>query len=257
MRKNIVGMLRGAVSASPCPAVLISGGLDSTILLHHLTELTGEKIHTYTVGLPEDNEFAEARRVAQHYGTTHTELTAGNIAAEFAKVIPLLDRPRFNLWPLYAYIAAQRDGCQNIYIAEGLDEHFGGYENKPPATPQELWAGVIEWSLTTHRQLAAMHGMKLHTPFIRLPLKETIRYWRDPHTCGVAKAELKKAYRGVIPKFVLERHKVGGRFNWENPVVWRREFSFLGEVPESHEEANRRVNVWATGRWLDARLPHR
>ena len=246
---KIIGIISGSVVSTSKPAVFISGGLDSTILLHHLKEKTAEKIHTYTVGLPEDNEFAEARAVAQHYNTNHTEVTAHEIMTTYKRIIPLLDRPRFNLWPLYLYTQALSDGCENVYIAEGLDEHFGGYENKPPMTPQESWGGVLEWSLPTHRQLAALTGLKLHTPFIGLPLEETIRYWRDPHH-GAAKRLLKGAYRGVIPDYVIRRHKVGGRFNWEIPSVWKREFSVLGEVPASHEEANRRVNCWVTRMWL-------
>jgi asparagine synthetase B (glutamine-hydrolysing) len=247
---KLVKLIKAQVKHSPNPAVFISGGLDSTILLHHLTELTAEEIHTYTVGLPEDNEFKEARHVAKHYGTKHTEITAGNIAAEFAKVIPRLDRPRFNLWPLYAYIATKQDGCENVYIAEGLDEHFGGYENKPPMSPQESWGGVLEWSVPTHRQLAKIYGVSVHTPFIGLPLDETIKWWRNPHVHG-AKHYLKRAYRGVIPAFVIDRPKVGGRFNWEHPETWKREFGFLGEPPKSHGEANAAVNHWVTRVWLE------
>jgi asparagine synthetase B (glutamine-hydrolysing) len=215
-----------------------------------LTELTGAEIHTYTVGLPECNEFKEAQAVAEYYGTTHENITALDIARTFSFLIPILERPRFNLWVMYAYIHAARDGCENVYVAEGLDEHFGGYENKPPMSPQETWGGVLEWSLPTHRQVAEFYRVNLHTPFITLPLAETVKWWRDPHVHG-AKYWLKAAYTGLIPDFVIDRPKVAGRFNWENLTTWRREFGFLGDPPQSHEEANRRINKWATQIWVE------
>lgn len=250
---EIVELIRGSVIPYPNSAVFISGGLDSTILLHHLSEKTEETIRTYTVGLPEENEFAQARQVSEYYGTKHTELSVKDILTEFRRIIPKLDRPRFNLWPLYAYRAAQSDGIVNVYIAEGMDEHFGGYENKPKATPQELWAGVIEWTLPTHKQLAALYGVNLQTPFVYLPLRLTINYWRDPHTCGIAKKEVKRAYQSLIPRFVLDRHKVAGRLNWEIPEVWDREIRPIinVECPPTHEAANKIINGWVTRVWLE------
>ena len=248
---GVMELISDYVIPSRRPAVFISGGLDSTILLHHLSEqCLIDKIHTFTVGLPEDNEFDEARNVAEYYKTIHHEVVASSIMDEYHRVAPLLDRPRFNLWPLYLYREAKACGCENVYIGEGLDEHFGGYENKPPMTPQESWGPVLEWSVPTHRQLAKIFGLKVHTPYFNIPLTDTISLWRDPHIFG-AKRMVKKAYRGVIPDRALERPKIGGRFNWENPGVWRREFTELGDVPQSHEEANRRVNLWIIRIWLE------
>ena len=248
---GVVDLIDEFVIPSRRPAVFLSGGLDSTILLHHLTaQCLVDKIRTYTVGLPEDNEFEEAERVARRYNTVHRNVEASGIMAEYRVVAPKLERPRFNLWPLFLYRAAKADGCENVYIGEGLDEHFGGYENKPPMTPQESWGPVLEWSVPTHRQLGALYGLRVHTPYFNIPLTKTVGLWRDPHIYG-AKRMVKLAYRGVIPDYVIERAKVGGRFNWEIPAVWRREFSELGEVPPSHEEANRRVNLWIVRVWLE------
>ena len=47
--EEIVELINKAVIPYPKPAVFISGGLDSTIVLHHLSQKnTEEQIHTFT-----------------------------------------------------------------------------------------------------------------------------------------------------------------------------------------------------------------
>lgn len=248
------GLIRGAVKPTPKAAVFISGGLDSTILLKHLTELTAEPVDAIHIRLPGEREYVNACEVAQYYGANYHEVYAVDILKTFTKVVPLLDAPRFNLWPVYGYAKAKELGCENVYLAEGLDEHFGGYWNKPRVSYQEYWGGVLEWSIPTHRQLAAIHGLRLHAPFVGLPIDETLRYWVDPHDVPLDKPRLRRAYRGHLPPAVLGRRKYAGRVNWENPAVWDAEIKpTLGiECPRTHDEANRLVNNWITGRWLYA-----
>lgn len=211
------------------------------------------------VRMPGETEYLGACEVAQYYGAHYHEVYAADILKTFSKVAPLLDAPRFNLWPAYGYEKARELGCKNIYIAEGLDEHFGGYVNKPRVSYQEYWGGVLEWSLPTHQQLALIYGLRLHAPFVTLPLSETMKYWVDPHDSPIDKVNLRRAYRGHIPPEVLRRPKYAGRINWEYPEVWDMEIKpTLGvDVPETHEEANRIINAWITRKWVDAHLSRR
>ena len=254
--KHLVDLLRDAVQPTSKPAVLISGGLDSTILLHHLTEKTEEQIFTYTVGLPEQNEFEDAWRVAKHYESRHTEIRTDRILETFRKLIPILDKPRFNLWPCYAYEAANKDKRQNIYVGEGPDEHFGGYWERPRRTYQEYWGGTIEWSISTHMILAEHYILNLQTPFLRLDINKTLPYWIDPHDTPIDKQNLREAYKGIIPSFVLEKPKTPGRINWEIPSIWEREIQPYLNVPcpKTHQEANMLVNRWITEQWLNEHI---
>lgn len=253
------GIIRSSVTPTRKAAVFISGGLDSTILLKHLTELTADPVAAIHIRLPGEEEYLGACEVAKYYGAEYHEVTAIEVLKTFAKVVPLLDAPRFNLWPIYGYQKAKKIGCENVYIAEGLDEHFGGYWNKPRVTYQEYWGGVLEWSLPTHRQLATLNGLRVHAPFVGLPVEETLPYWVDPHESPMDKVKLRRAYRGHLPPEVLRRRKYAGRVNWENPLVWDAEIKpTLGvDAPATHEEANRLVDTWLTKRWADARLSRR
>ena len=252
-------LLRGAVKPKPRPAVFISGGIDSTILLKHLTELTTEPVDAIHIRLPGEEEYLGACEVAHYYGARYHEVRATDILRTFARVAPLLETPRFNLWPVYGYEKAKKLGVKNVYIAEGIDEHFGGYASKPRVSYQEYWGGVLEWSLPTHRQLATIYGVKLNTPFITLPINETLQYWIDPHDTPMDKWNLRQAYKGQLPESVLKRPKYAGRVNWERRDIWDAEIRpTLGvEAPATHEDANRLINAYITGRWLDARMSRR
>ena len=107
--------IRASVKARPKPAILLSGGFDSALLLHHLKEKTREEIYTYTIGLEED-DFENGTIVAEHYGTTHRNVEISDIIPTFTKLQAHLDRPRWNLWPYWGYEAAWEDGRETVYI---------------------------------------------------------------------------------------------------------------------------------------------
>jgi len=230
------------------PGVLLSGGLDSTILLHHLVECSNEPVKAFTVGCGSWNESESARLVAEHYGVEWTYIPIKGVDAALREIVPKLTHPRWNIWPLWAYREAARQDVDNVYIAEGMDEHFSGYWYKPEATPQEYWGGVLEWSLPIHRQLAQLNGLNLHIPFISLPLKETIGSW-DPER---GKKALREAYKGVIPECARTRVKQPGRINFLS--IWDEEFSSLPfPKPETMEESYRILNLYVTKIWLDSK----
>ncbi len=247
----IIETLRDSVKPHPLPAVFLSGGLDSTIILHHLREKTDEEIHTYTAYWLDyiKNETHYARKVAEHYDTVHHEVRIEDILPLYEKIIPHLDRPRFNLWPILLYRAAYNDLRETVYIGEGMDEHFGGYWEKPEATYQEYWSGVLEWSLPTHQQLAQSFDLRLETPFIKLPIEITLPYFDSKHR---NKELLRSIYREYLPAHVIERKKNAGRFPWIN--VWDTEIEpIIGEpVPDTRHEAQHIIRKWVTQIWLES-----
>ncbi|RIV18820.1 asparagine synthase (glutamine-hydrolyzing) [Alicyclobacillaceae bacterium I2511] len=122
--------------------VLLSGGLDSTLLLALQTHYQGVAPDTYTVSFVqpwnrpsrlEYDERAEAAQVAARYGSQHVtaRFTAEEVWQHLPHIIADLDEPiadptAIPLW-LVARLAG-RQGCRVIYSGEGLDELFGGYD---------------------------------------------------------------------------------------------------------------------------------
>jgi asparagine synthetase B (glutamine-hydrolysing) len=249
---SLVRMINASIIPKEKPAVLISGGLDSSILLYHLSAKVSD-VHAIHIVLPGNDESKAAKCIADFCGVKYSEVTTSNILATYSQFIPHMDFPRINLWPVFGYHLAEMLECKSIYVAEGLDEHFGGYINKAPLTPQEYWGGVLEWSLPTHRFLANQYSMDLQAPFITLPLCDTIKQWRDPHVVGVPKLMLRKAYQSLLPKYILERPKVPGRINFETPEIWNKEVEPIlhQKCPSTHEESVKILQRWATQRWLE------
>jgi asparagine synthase (glutamine-hydrolysing) len=113
---------------------LLSGGIDSSLVVGLMTRASPEPVRTFSIGFPEDpalDERSHAKRVAEHFGTKHTEY------AVRVDAIALLDRL---LWhhdqpfadssaiPTYAVAELARRDVTMVLNGDGGDEVFGGYE---------------------------------------------------------------------------------------------------------------------------------
>jgi asparagine synthase (glutamine-hydrolysing) len=112
--------------------VLLSGGIDSSVLAALAAQETGEPVRTFSIGFEERSfdELADARLVAQRYGTRHRELV---LRPDAALLLPALadafDEPFADSSALPTYLVSQL-AAEDVKVAlsgEGGDELFGGY----------------------------------------------------------------------------------------------------------------------------------
>jgi hypothetical protein len=245
---TLVDEIRKCVKPYPKPCVNISGGIDSTIVLHHLLEQTDEPVHTYTVGFTEqDNEFKEASRVAQHYGTRHMNILIENMLPTFKKLLREFKQPRFNLWPYWAAQAAHGEARLTCYIGEGGDEHFGGYHYKPQQSYLSHWSGFFTYVYPTYKTIYDFMGLRLTCPMHPKNLNWQVTY--PYYDVNQEKAKLREAYRGILPDWVVDRRKQNGRFDYF--VMWNREIKqyFPEANPQTEDEIRELLNVWVTREW--------
>lgn len=245
----LVNLIRNAVVPYPKPCVNISGGIDSTIILHHLKEKSTEPIYTYTAGFSDqETEFEYAAQVADCYGTRHTEIFIENMLGEYPEILKHFSVPRFNLWPYWLAKQASKDGRLNCYIGEGGDEHFGGYWYKPRKTYVENWQGFFEYVIPTYQTIYGSFKINLQVPMHpnNLDWSKTVPY----HDFNCEKKGLRKAYHGLLPPSVLERKKKNGRKSYL--VMWEKELKryFPNVHPSSTEEIRSLWQTWATREWL-------
>ncbi len=112
--------------------MLLSGGVDSSLLAALAAQESGEAVHTFSIGFEERSfdELDDARSVASMYGTRHEELT---LRPDAALLLPRLaetfDEPFADSSALPTYLVSEL-AARHVKVAlsgEGGDELFGGY----------------------------------------------------------------------------------------------------------------------------------
>ena len=128
----IESVSRQMISDVPLGAFL-SGGIDSSLLVHYMAQSSSQRIKTFSVKFPQNKKYDEsqyARIVAQKYNTEHIEMDAQDLtASQVVDAIQLLDQPLAD--PAYLpTLSISKMARQHVTVAisgDGGDEVFGGY----------------------------------------------------------------------------------------------------------------------------------
>ncbi|MFD0312786.1 asparagine synthetase B family protein [Streptomyces flavalbus] len=128
-------------------AVLLSGGIDSSLVTALAAKLHGHPVHTYSISFGDElpNELGYSGLVAAHCHTRHRVLTVSGtaVAARLADTAALLDSPvgdPLTVPNLLLAEAVAGDGLTTVLNGEGGDPVFGGPKNLPMLV-QEMHAG--------------------------------------------------------------------------------------------------------------------
>ncbi len=124
-------------------AVLLSGGVDSSVVANLAQRVAQSPIHTFTLAFEEQelNEGPIAKQVAAAIGTEHHEvvLTEAGFVGNLEAALDSLDQPTFDgLNAYYISRAIRAAGFTVALSGTGGDELFGGY--------------------TSYRDLPVLHG---------------------------------------------------------------------------------------------------
>lgn len=108
----------------------LSGGIDSGSLVALGAELASGPVKTFTLGFNEPtDEFEEARKVAERYGTDHYELRMTPQPLELMEtVIHHAEEPKINLIQGYMMSSFLKDHVTVALSGMGGDEIFMGYD---------------------------------------------------------------------------------------------------------------------------------
>ncbi len=112
---------------------LLSGGVDSSVVVALMQERSSQPVRTFTIGFddPTHDESADARAVAAHLGTRHTELpvTGADALAVVPELPRLFDEPLADPSQIPTWLVsslARRDVTVAL-TGDGGDELFAGY----------------------------------------------------------------------------------------------------------------------------------
>ena len=121
--------------------VLLSGGLDSSLLVGLLSELGQKQIHTFSIGFDnvaeeEGNEFIYSDIIAKHYATRHEKIFARHhtLLAHLAPCVQAMSEPMVSHDVIGFYLLAQAVSkhVKVVQSGQGADEVFAGYHWYPP-----------------------------------------------------------------------------------------------------------------------------
>lgn len=163
--------------------VFLSGGLDSSLLLHYLSRVQRKKIHSFSVGFRESSfdESSQAETVANQLQSIHhtTYLTADELPRLFQEITQKLDEPLADssLFPTYKVSQFARKFVKVVLSGDGGDELFGGYPtyqghllaSRMPHLPQ-TW---LSWLQRAVMQLPASHSNYPLTQILAVFLEDT------------------------------------------------------------------------------------
>lgn len=165
-------VLREAVASrllSDVPVgALLSGGIDSSLVVGMMAERAAGTVRTYAVGFPEAgfDESSQSKAVAAHFGTTHTtfDLTTGDLTGVVPRLADIFDEPHADpsCVPTYLICALARRDVTVALTGDGGDEMFGGYNRYRSASLVRL-AGLVPAALRRRvlpdPEAALLHGL--------------------------------------------------------------------------------------------------
>jgi asparagine synthase (glutamine-hydrolysing) len=112
---------------------LLSGGIDSSVVVALMARASSRPVRTFTVGFgePRYDERPYARAVAERFATDHTEVVLEpDVAATLPRLAEAYDEPHGDdaALPLYLICEAARREVTVALTGDGGDESFAGYE---------------------------------------------------------------------------------------------------------------------------------
>jgi asparagine synthase (glutamine-hydrolysing) len=207
------------ISDVPLGAFL-SGGVDSSLVVGLMSELSSARVKTFSIGFDEPafDELDHARRVADHFGTDHHELVVkpdgvgilDKLVSHFDE--PFADSSAIPTW--YVSEMARRH-VTVVLSGDGGDELFGGYERYLPHPRVVAFDRYSPRALRRVASIAAAqlpHGVRGKN-FLRHVGRDeqgryldAIRFFGADEKPALLSADLRRAIEGPDAETRLARH---------------------------------------------------
>ncbi|MBA2384547.1 MAG: asparagine synthase (glutamine-hydrolyzing) [Actinobacteria bacterium] len=214
LRERLRDSVRAHLVADVPVGVFLSGGVDSSLLAALAAQESPEPLRTFSIGFSESSfdERADARRVAERYGTRHRELLLQPNGAELLPALAeAFDEPFADSSALPTYLVS-RLAAEDVKVAlsgEGGDELFGGYYTYAAdllalrtARLARLVRPLVERLPVSTRRTSLEYRAKRYVRAAHLPPLERHHGWKEIFSAD-ARAELTGRRHGWDPVGVL------------------------------------------------------
>lgn len=232
LRDTIIRSVRRSLDAVVPVGVLLSGGVDSSIVVAvaaHLAAERGQTLPTFAVGMQGSPDLAAARLVAEQAGTDHHELiyTAQDAIALVPRIIAELESfdPTLVHSAVPHHLVSQlaSEHVRVVLAGEGADELFAGYAHYGRHTSGadlheellETLEGMHIGGLQRVDRMAGAHGIEPRLPFLDLDVVELALAlppeWKLIGPDRPAKWMLRRAFDGwMLPGCRISGRKLPG-----------------------------------------------
>ena len=280
--KNIQYYLKNAVekrcSTTERPiACLLSGGLDSSLIAALVNDYHVKynlpTLETYSIGLAGSEDLRYAKIVADHLGTTHTEilLTEEDFLKAIPEVIYAIEsydtttvRASIGNWLLGKYISQNSD-AKVIFNGDGSDELAGGYlyMNYAPDVIEfdkecrRLLKDIYTFDVLRSDKSISSHGLEPRTPFLD---RAWVQYYmsipsflRNHKISGTIEKSL------IRTAFSEDEYKTSlGNALLPNEVLLRRKEAFSDGVSKTSRSLYEIIQEYTTDKFIkeDCNIPY-
>jgi asparagine synthase (glutamine-hydrolysing) len=154
IRAALQASVEGQMISDVPLGAFLSGGIDSTMIVHYMAQAARGPVRTYSIGYDESsggafyNELGYARDIATRYGTDHKELVVRpEIVALLPGLIWHLDEPTADSALVTTSLVSQHAAREVKVILSGVggDELWGGYDRYMLAHYVSLIRRVPAW----------------------------------------------------------------------------------------------------------------
>jgi asparagine synthase (glutamine-hydrolysing) len=133
VRATVGHAVRERLVADVPLGALLSGGIDSAVVVSQMAQAASEPVRTFTVGFTDEayDERRYARAVADRWSTRHEEIVLEpDAAATLPRLAAAFDEPLADeaALPLFLICEAARREVTVALVGDGGDESFAGYE---------------------------------------------------------------------------------------------------------------------------------
>jgi len=207
--------LKEAVERSRADGMLLSGGLDTSILAFVARPSTG-----FTVALKDSpaSDLVYSEKISQLLGILHKKMEftteeALNTLSEVIRILKTFDLALPNDLSIYfALKVAGESGISSVMTGDGADELFAGYSYMVELPPKDLERYIRRLSQNWHFSsgyLGRALGIETKQPFLD---KDFVRFALEvgPELKvkdGVGKYILRKSFEDLIPAEIVWRRK--------------------------------------------------
>lgn len=248
---NITRLLKSAVKkrveTTERPiACLLSGGLDSSLICalvqREVTQQTGKKIETYSIGLPGSDDLKYARIVANHLGTKHCEVVVSE--QEMLDAIPdvIYKIESYDTTTIRAsvgnYLVAnyisKNSLAKVIFNGDGADELTGGYlyfHQCPDSIEfdkecKRLLTDLHCYDVLRSDKSISSNGLEARTPFLD---RSFVQYYMSIHP-DIRNHVLTNKCEKHLLRSAFSRMLFDGKPLLPDEVLWRTKEAFSDGV---------------------------